>query len=277
MTIEKIIHQIWITPSKIVAPVPAKYDKNIESVKKYNPDWQYMLWDENMILELMKANTKWLDTYNKFKYLHQKIDFSKYVILYCYGGAYLDIDVEGAKSLTHLLNIYPGYDLILSYLKDNIFASLISVLNTHIINNGVILCKKNNILMDKFIDAIILEMNKNKTYVSKIYCIVFTTGPAIFTNFFDKNKDNKTLILDNKYLEPCMGSVCNVTNETYTIHQHDATWIPPILKNVRDFVIKNGMCLIIIGVIIAVIIFASRYGPAAPLRARAELVDGRIR
>ena len=44
-----------------------------------------------MIKRLLKDNyPKYLKTYNAFPLMIQKIDFAKYVILYHYGGIYID-------------------------------------------------------------------------------------------------------------------------------------------------------------------------------------------
>lgn len=94
--IPRIIHYFWVGKNKI----PDKYQKNIDSWKKYCPDYKIMLWNE--------------DNYDvmKIKYMRQAYeagkwgfvpDYARLDILYNYGGIYLDTDVEMLKSWDELL------------------------------------------------------------------------------------------------------------------------------------------------------------------------------
>src|SRR5689334_8547145 len=109
MPFPRLIHQIWLQGQEYI---PKEYDDNIASIKTLNPQFQYRLWDECAILGLMKGPARM--AYYRFKYLHQKVDFARYVILYELGGMYIDIDAECIKPLEELLVQYDTYDLILS-------------------------------------------------------------------------------------------------------------------------------------------------------------------
>ena len=93
--IPKIIHYIWFGGN----PLPPKVVYCMESWKKYLPDYEFRLWNE----ESFDVNSV---QFTKEAYEHKKWAFvSDYVRLYAlynYGGWYLDTDVEILKPLSDL-------------------------------------------------------------------------------------------------------------------------------------------------------------------------------
>lgn len=87
--IPKIIHQIWIGPKK----QPDIYMKTWynDYVKMY-PEYTYMLWNEDKINDLMSYNNEIKKLYNMETTMYGKADIARYVILYFYGGIYIDAD-----------------------------------------------------------------------------------------------------------------------------------------------------------------------------------------
>lgn len=246
--IPKIIHQIWLQGSEFI---PDKYKKNIDSVKKYHPNYKYIIWDEIKILELVKTNNNWIDIYYKFIYIHQKIDFAKYIILQKFGGIYIDIDVEIIKSFDSLIKQYDNYDVIISELTINEFESFIATGTSKGYNNGIILSKKDSIVMKNLIDIIIKEYNPS-SFLPKVFLINNSTGPNIFTRVMNDNLQY-IKILEAEYLEPCLRDDCNITDNTIAIHKHNLTWMPDEFKNVIDLYLKNK---IIFWIIILLICYA---------------------
>jgi hypothetical protein len=248
--IEKIIHQIWLQGE---INIPDKYYSNIASVKKFHNSWQYILWDEIKILKLILTKKEWTDIYYKFIYIHQKIDFAKYVILYTYGGIYIDIDVEVIKSFDDIIKTNDSYDLIISKSNINSYESFIAARSFNTYNNGIIIAKKDNktllILINYIIENFYLPLLE-----PKMFNINYTTGPHIFTNVISKNKSN-VKILESEYLEPCLMDNCTITSNTISIHRHELSWIPDFLVRFFNFYLKNKLsvigfiCLILILII----------------------------
>lgn len=242
MQFPHIIHQIWLQGTKLI---PEKFHKNIESIKKLHPDWTYIIWDEKMIINTIQRNKIWLKTYYEFEYLHQKVDYARYIILYLYGGAYLDIDVYSVKPLDQLVNQYANYDIILSYIGVGHFDSYVSCQREKCINNGIIIAKPYTNILKKIIDHI----NKHHScsiLTPKLICIMTTCGPTTFSQLILDNIDiSKIKILKNDYLEPCVYSKCNITQNTYTVHQHEGSWYSNSIKQLGIMYIhyKNIICL----------------------------------
>ena len=85
--IPKILHWCWFGKN----PLPEKEKKCIESWRKFCPDYQVMLWNEenfdimqNMYVQEAYKNKKWAFV----------SDYVRLWSIYNYGGIYLDADVE---------------------------------------------------------------------------------------------------------------------------------------------------------------------------------------
>ena len=263
--IPKIIHQIWLQGEFNLTD---ENKNKIEQTKKLNSDWNYILWDEIKILELIKNDKELVNKYYKFIFLHQKVDFSKFIILNKYGGIYLDMDCEVIKNFDSLINKYSDYDMIISQINDKI--SIVSnYLTCHsfktCVNNGIIVSKKSTDICDYLIKNFQTECGYFET---KLLCIQNTTGPPIFNklinNYIKYINKSKILILPYNYLEPCIGDECDVDENTYVIHKHELSWLGTNEKNMLNYYLKNELLIIslivvIVIIIIILIIFVNKY------------------
>ncbi|CAK7071107.1 MAG: hypothetical protein PARBA_02783 [Parabacteroides sp.] len=95
--IPKIIHLIWFGGKDI----PKKYNKYIDTWKKYLPDYEIRLWNEQSFDVNRFSFTK--EAYNARKWAFVS-DFVRIYALYTYGGWYFDTDVEIVKSFNDFEN-----------------------------------------------------------------------------------------------------------------------------------------------------------------------------
>lgn len=97
--IPKIIHCCWFGDKQL----PEQYQQYIDSWRRTNPDYEIRIWTN----ETFKP---FIDKSEFSKYcIENKIwgflsDYFRFVVLYEYGGIYLDTDVEIYKSFDNLLN-----------------------------------------------------------------------------------------------------------------------------------------------------------------------------
>lgn len=246
-----IIHQIWLQGKD---NIPEKYQPNIEKILKNQSKWKYILWDDIMIINLLRKNKVWIDTYYKLEYLHHKVDFARYIILYIYGGAYIDMDAKIIKPLDEIINKNNEYELIVSMLNSNILENYIHCGYNQCLNNGIIITKKNNTIIKKMVDYIV-QNPKCSSVSTKISCIQNITGPRRFTQIIYDNMNSKVKILEPEYLEPCTLGVCNITDKTHVIHDHEGTWYSQNLRTLAVFYLNNKwlvyICIIIILLVIS--------------------------
>lgn len=93
MEIPKIIFQTWKTYD-----IPDNWKNAQKSVIEKNKDWKYTLLSDEDNLEIVKKHfPHFLPYYVNFKYNIQRADAILYMVLYLYGGVYLDLDYEAIK------------------------------------------------------------------------------------------------------------------------------------------------------------------------------------
>lgn len=147
LRIPKTIHQIWIGPK----PFPELYKNYAGTCKASNPGWEYKLWTNKDVESVLAINPKYKSLYKEYeKYGHfsgQK-DILEYLILYKYGGVFLDADIECKKGFSELQR---KYDFFSALEPGNRWSAV------PIMTNAVVGSKKNNSI---FIDTLDMAINK---------------------------------------------------------------------------------------------------------------------
>ena len=235
MKIPKIIHQIWIQGEN---NLPDNFLDNLNKIKNMHKKWQYILWDEIKILQLLQNNKKIIDLYYKFEYLHQKVDYAKLLILYAYGGVCIDMDAYTIKPLDDIIEKYSDFDFVVSNLKDHGFIGNLQTCGKlkGCINNGNFFGKQKAHIVKYIIEKI---TNYCYPFDIKMSCIQKTTGPQFFNKIIDEYIKNinksKVKFLDYKILEPCLMDFCDISDDTIIVHKHAGTWVNSFFKNIGRF------------------------------------------
>ena len=103
--IPKWIYQTY--PGTIHTPIPYDIHKNINFIKKMNPGWKYYLFRDDDIIKFIKKNYNFekLKLYLKIneEYGPARADFFRYLLIYRYGGVYLDIKSATSKKLDDII------------------------------------------------------------------------------------------------------------------------------------------------------------------------------
>lgn len=201
--IPHIIHQIWFQGESVI---PEKY-RAFRKTWKDQDTFRYEFWDEERICNLMDFFPEYRATYISFPTMIQKIDFAKYVILYVYGGAYIDMDVFAVADLSSFLHTQSNMSFIV--FQHNTPSITITVNKfmgldgNKIINNAVIFCTSRNERMVSIIETCQnAQANWRKNWLSlQLRCLV-TTGPIVFTNCIRKMDGWKSCVLPCEIFEP---------------------------------------------------------------------------
>ena len=96
--IPKIFHLCWLSGD----PYPKKIEFCINSWKKYNPDYEVMIWDAKRFDVNTLPWTKQAFEAKKYAFV---ADYIRLYAVYNYGGIYLDSDVEVIKSFDDVLDL----------------------------------------------------------------------------------------------------------------------------------------------------------------------------
>ena len=220
--IPKIIHQIWIG-----GPMPDSETRLSNKIINLNPNWEYRLWNEEN-LDFIDH-----DVLSKIKLIQNlgvKSDIIRYLVLYEYGGLYLDCDfvpikrfdelVLGKKFIAGVCN--PDFD------------------NLPIINNGFIAAEKANKILYA-VNKKVLKHIDEMIYINNQSDVFKYTGPDLFTNeilnwlkntgntgntgsviypstFFYPINHRKKLAINERLINK------SIYPETYVIHLWNASW-----------------------------------------------------
>ena len=98
MSIPKVIHYCWFGGNEM----PAAYKKYMESWKRYCPDYEIKLWNEQNFD--FSDNLYARQAYEQKKWAFVS-DYARLKIIYEFGGIYLDTDVEIIRPLDDLLEL----------------------------------------------------------------------------------------------------------------------------------------------------------------------------
>lgn len=248
--INKNVHILWWQGWNLL---PSKYYYNIKSIIDKNPSYKIYKWDQYSIREVVKSlGEQYLQKLDSFTTLHQQIDFSKFILLFVFGGISTDVDVVALNGFDNTPYI-KDRDFIISYNSSNALENWVKSGRSVIFNNATILVSAKNPIIKGLIDHLLTVSCSIDQ--SKESCVNNTTGPKGFTEYLDKYKDQIT-ILDHEYFEPCMGndSGCEINPNTSILdHQHESSWVSPIHKQFSKayyFTKRNWIWMLAVVIII---------------------------
>jgi mannosyltransferase OCH1-like enzyme len=194
--------------------VPSKFDANRTELRRLNPEWRIMEWDEaSLRSECAALGPEFLRTFDELPLLISKVDFGRYVVLYRHGGISLDLDMAPLKPLSTT----PGLDthaIMLSKSSIPPFA-----------NNAVfIACPMNPFFMKLLLDI----MNTRYTvdhFPSKELYVHVVTGPILVSRMLISTNDIH--MLDAIYFEPCLpvDKTCVAEPSSIMLHRHELSWM----------------------------------------------------
>ena len=192
----KIIHQIYDKqPTGL-------YNRWSTSVKNHLPGWQYILWNDVSINVFVKkyfpTKLKLLDNYN---YNIQRWDAVRYMILYQYGGIYVDMDVEFFRDVETLID--SPVTLFREYMDRAIYNEYYKYFPTEmpLITNSIFYTDAKHPFMSKLVNCLKIEQAKQKDYPHPGTQVMMSTGPGFMSKYFYvfKNKYNLTSKSNNHF------------------------------------------------------------------------------
>uniref|UniRef100_A0A6C0EU63 Glycosyltransferase n=1 Tax=viral metagenome TaxID=1070528 RepID=A0A6C0EU63_9ZZZZ len=200
-TIPKIIIQTWKDNN-----IPAKYNAMIDSIKKMNTDYKYMFFTDDDIETFLKGHyPEYYKTYLKLPIKIQKIDFFRYIVIYHYGGFYMDLDMNGIQNFDDLLNykcVFPVDEIIQKKMCINKRYKPFCDRNQYfLLGQYAFAAEPRNQFIKLLIDTIHENIDKyvNNVNNSELY-VYRTTGPDYVTNLYldYENKDDIKILHNNK-------------------------------------------------------------------------------
>lgn len=196
-TIPKIIHRMWLDiKDDNNKNYPLKYQSHLQTFNNLNPEFEVMFWNTSSINKIFDGYPKlkkYEKIWNGLPYHIQKCDLARYIILYLYGGIYIDLDFVCYKNLSPLCN---NILLLVNEPSENNFYYN-GKWNKKISNGFMGSSKKFNFWIE------LLDYIHDKTFPMKydnvVSSVMETTGPIMLSKFF-----NNSIYSNIKLLSPCM-------------------------------------------------------------------------
>jgi mannosyltransferase OCH1-like enzyme len=207
--IPKKIHYCWFGGTKL----PPLAIKCIDSWKKHLPDYEIIEWNEtNFDISQCKYMQQAYDN-KKWGFVP---DYARFKIVYENGGIYLDTDVEILKNLD-------------SFLTEE---GILGFESTTLVNGGNIIAGEagNPILREMY------EIYESESFVNNDGTLNLVASPKYNTEVLVRNGliANNTLqrlrnitVYPTEYFCPkdFETGIINITDNTYSIHHFDGSWI----------------------------------------------------
>ena len=221
--IPKIIHQIWFNFENN-NDVPEKFKNNIESWKNKNKNFNYKLWDlESAILLIKEEFPGFLDTFNNFKYNICKCDFFRYILLYKFGGIYVDLDfyclqpidiflnLLNSSSINQLNNVKKKSIILTEEWPNSSNENSKLIGSSQTLHNGILISENNHPFWMLMINNCLhksIQINGDQNTVFEI------TGTRALCKMYKKNNSyfNDIVLIPNYYF---CSIYCNFKNNKY--------------------------------------------------------------
>lgn len=214
--IPKIIHYIWFGGN----PYPPKVQYCMETWRKYLPDYEFHIWNEDTFdvnsIQFTKeayANKKWAFV----------SDYVRVYALHKYGGWYLDTDVEVLRSLDGLSN----HKMVLGTDDGGYLSVVMGSEPQHFFWSRMLDLYSNL----KFINPDgSLNQEVNNTYLQN----ELGKFGYVIENKLQK-LDDDIIIFPDDYLHVCSltSGKRHLTENSYTIHWHTLLWINKKTRFIR--------------------------------------------
>ena len=252
--IPKIIHQTYISFKKI----PKNWVNTPTSWKMHNPQWEYKFWSDEDNRKLCQEKFPWfLETYDSYKYPIQRADAVRYMILYTYGGVYIDLEYYCQKPID-IFFIQESELYLLNSPNDNIFSS-------DTITNSFMASKKGSkfwiYLLEKMVEY---ANNPSPLWLTKHIYVMYTTGPACVTKCFRNYSEiNSVSFLPQNLLFPSKCNVCSekpcTTDEAYIVVLEGSSWCDSDSDFLKRTYCNPKLFLTVVSIGILIIIYFIYY------------------
>lgn len=189
--IPKIIHQTWKTET-----IPERWKDAVDSCKTLHKGYRYILWTHQTMRKFVqKFYPDFYPTYQAYPHDIQRCDAFRYLVLYKYGGIYLDLGLFCKKKLDDFLQ----YDLVLSN-SPNIKISY---------NNGLLMVIPKHPFFQYCIEALPKHIH-DYYYLGTHWYVLNSTGPFFLTKMIRNygKISNIYILKESEYVGDC--NACNL-------------------------------------------------------------------
>lgn len=219
--IPKKIHLTFLNKEEVF---PKIFDSCLERIRTFHPDWEVILYSEIDAMEILSCYFPQLTSiYNSYNHVVQKSDLLRILLVYLFGGFYMDLDMFCLKKLDELrgLELILGEEKTISEEELSYYGLEHKLRIANYMFGGI---PKHKFWL-LVLNEIILKCNKPILTENDI---LESTGPGLLTNVYHAYKDSYkgiTLLknIDRKCLIQGHDAIsCHFGN--FAAHLHQGTW-----------------------------------------------------
>ena len=259
--IPKIVHQTY----KTEAAIPAHWQESYLSWKGLEAHgWQYMFWDDAKMRDLIADNYSWfLNQYDSYPKVIQRVDAWRIFALYHYGGLYTDLDIvcKPDKFLPYF-EVIQNETVVLPKTKTG------NGVEGQDLSNCFMLSEPHNEFWPHVWKTLrnpykLLPYKATLSYISPYYGVLFTSGPGIIADsYYTYDKKSSIYVLPAPLIQPLDDSKPKPhdTRESLVRIIEGNSWHPKSVSFWRSFGFFDryakailgvllGMCMIVIVVL----------------------------
>lgn len=169
--IPHIIHQTYKSTL-----IPNVFADNVKSFVEKNPKWTYYFWTDESARQLIKDKHPYLlDIWDNYQRPINRADALRYVVLYEFGGIYVDLDFESLRPLDRVTMKYACI-----FPTEPFEHSAFRIGIPYFINNAIMMCRPKHPFIKQMID----NLSRARVFLEQ----VDVAGPAFVTyNYLSYN------------------------------------------------------------------------------------------
>lgn len=237
----KIIHRIWFDFGN-GENIPKSSEFHVEKCHRMHKDWKVMWWNEKDAHHFVETYfPQYIDIYDRLHHPVQRVDVLRYMILYIYGGMYLDIDITCLKSVDEYLSSIEN--------KKDVVCIPLSQQNTFmkspLLNNYLMISHPNHPfwmhVLEEWARRCFEEMNWANKYFGTLltsmsyffndttHLVLYQSGPGLISDIFFNHPEMVhplpiELFNPKHHLSEYWSCYNRFTEDTILVHHATKTW-----------------------------------------------------
>lgn len=200
--IPKIIHQVYVK-QKPDSEFPKEYKRCQKTVFEHHADFEYKLYDEHDMENIVKTHCpEYLEAWNNLPRMIMKIDMFRIMLMYVFGGIWVDFDYHFFKTFDLL-----EHKIVLTCNKEDEHGNPISVANALMASQPNQPFWKN--ILDSFFNQI-KKTDKPIRYQSE-WDVIRETGPQFLSKIWKEYLPKEDIYVPERKLfhPPSLNSTYN--------------------------------------------------------------------
>lgn len=233
--IPHLIHNLWKDNS-----IPAAWNTTFYSCHDLvHVNWDFRWWTDETARAFVAEEFPWfLEQYDRYKYPIQRVDAARYLIVYHFGGVYMDLDI--------------GCRLPLDLITDQGWSGVMGLTEPNGVSNDLLMFSPKHPFLKYVIDGL---TDADRWYGPQYLTVMASAGPVYLSNkyaLWEKDHDPTTtpiiMIPPHLYQNALKSFFFHVQGNSW--HGPDAVLFLFIAQHFRALVVMAAAVLVVAAILI---------------------------